>query len=265
VRDRSTDGKVPSTRVEYFEEDTDGFGSEEDVPIKDQDPPASAETGAAPVTRFRPGFGILGLVALALVAAALVASSLIGIRSESEATDEEPTSFATRFAGRLAGTDDMTRASERPSRPLPILSISQSDIRGAQAAVPLLASLSGPIEGCTVLIEGLAEGSTLNVGQPSGATGWRVSSTDIAAASVRPPHGFVGAMDLVVELRQPDDSVADRKRMHIEWVRSASPAEQPDGLRGENQVPSGARDRVEEREALFRQFLEWQKKQPTGR
>jgi TPR repeat protein len=36
--------------------------------------------------------------------------------------------------------------------------------------------------------------------------------------SVTPPRAFVGSMDLTVELRLADNSVADRKSLQLEWL-----------------------------------------------
>src|SRR3984893_4603259 len=44
---------------------------------------------------------------------------------------------------------------------------------------------------------------------------------ELREALVRPPQGFVGAMELGLELRLANDSVADFKTLHLEWVAPA--------------------------------------------
>jgi TPR repeat protein len=51
-------------------------------------------------------------------------------------------------------------------------------------------------------------------------------ATDLADALIRPPQDFVGSMDLAIELRLADDSVADRKTLHAEWM-APPPAAKP--------------------------------------
>jgi hypothetical protein len=54
-------------------------------------------------------------------------------------------------------------------------------------------------------------------GVPESSNAWRLASMDIDHAVIRPPRGFVGVMNLTLELRRSDDSVADRKRLQLEW------------------------------------------------
>jgi TPR repeat protein len=35
---------------------------------------------------------------------------------------------------------------------------------------------------------------------------------------IRPPKDFVGAMNIMVDLRLPDDRLADAKALHLEWM-----------------------------------------------
>ena len=268
VRGRAIPENTLSATVECFEEDLESFAQDEGFFIEGYRLPKSLEptvmSPPALAAASWSGFGILGFFALGVIAAAMLASSFIGILGQSEALDEEPISFGMRCSGQPADREEANSFSERPSQQTPRLSITETTVRTADPAVPLHASLSGPIEGCTIRIEGLAKGSTLNVGEAWGATGWRLAPTELDAALVRPPWGFVGGMDLTLQLRRPDDSVVDRKRVHVEWSRPASPCAQFEQFLNENRVQSFASDHSEDREVLFRQFLEWQKRQSVG-
>ena len=70
----------------------------------------------------------------------------------------------------------------------------------------------------TVVIGGLAAGSALSAGKEVAPKTWRLSVEDLPGVSVTPPLGFVGIMDLTVELRLADNSVTDRKGLQLEWV-----------------------------------------------
>jgi len=54
-----------------------------------------------------------------------------------------------------------------------------------------------------------------------GTNGWRLAAVDLRNALVRPPKGFAGPMDVVLELRLADDTVVDRKSLRLEWAAAA--------------------------------------------
>ncbi len=68
-----------------------------------------------------------------------------------------------------------------------------------------------------VVIGGVAPGSALSAGTRQGPNTWRVSIEELASTVITPPPGFVGAMDLTLELRLADDTAADRKSLRLEW------------------------------------------------
>jgi hypothetical protein len=91
-------------------------------------------------------------------------------------------------------------------------------------ALGMNVSLSNAPTGAMIAIYGLASGSTLNVGRVSGTNGWRLMAADLRNALIRPPQGFVGAMQLGLELRLADESVADLKTLRLEWLAPAPAA-----------------------------------------
>jgi TPR repeat protein len=107
---------------------------------------------------------------------------------------------------------------ERPKSSVPQLITIQNSPQTAGESARLNMSLSAPAPGAMVIIDGLASGSTLSVGRASRASGWRLMASDLPEALIRPPEEFTGTMDLLVELRLADDSVADRKNLHVEWT-----------------------------------------------
>jgi hypothetical protein len=69
-----------------------------------------------------------------------------------------------------------------------------------------------------LLIGGLPVGSTISTGVSMGADNWLLSASELSNAVIRPPPGFVGAIDLAIELRLADDTVADRQSLRLTWV-----------------------------------------------
>jgi hypothetical protein len=75
-----------------------------------------------------------------------------------------------------------------------------------------------------VVIGGLAPGSTLSAGTQLGPNTWRLSAEELTGAAITPPRGFVGAVDLTLELRLADNTVADRRSLRLEWLGDEAPA-----------------------------------------
>ncbi|MBV8766107.1 MAG: hypothetical protein JOZ66_14445 [Hyphomicrobiales bacterium] len=114
-------------------------------------------------------------------------------------------------------------AVESTSPPIAQLIVAQKEFGAAGAALPLPVSLNGAPAGATVVIQGLAAGSTLTVGRSSEVGSWQLTAGELHDALLRPPQGFAGAMELGLELHLPDGSVADRKVLHLEWTASVGP------------------------------------------
>lgn len=84
-------------------------------------------------------------------------------------------------------------------------------------AVRLTVSAADAGANAAVVIGGLVPGSTLSAGTQVGPKTWRLSVAELAGAAITPPRGFVGAVDLALELRLADNTVADRKSLRLEW------------------------------------------------
>jgi NitT/TauT family transport system substrate-binding protein len=69
-----------------------------------------------------------------------------------------------------------------------------------------------------VVISGLAAGSALLPGTEVGPNAWQLSAEGLDRTVITPPRGFVGAMDLTLELRLADSTVADRKSLTLKWM-----------------------------------------------
>src|ERR1700730_12474312 len=118
-------------------------------------------------------------------------------------------------------------APERSKLPVPQLVIGQAPPQPSGQSLRLNVSLSAAAPGAMIIIDGLATGSTLTVGRASRTSGWRLMAADLGDALIRPPQDFLGSMDLAVELRLADDSVADRKAVHAEWTAPPPPPPKP--------------------------------------
>jgi hypothetical protein len=88
---------------------------------------------------------------------------------------------------------------------------------------PLGASLRGGAGRGSIMVTGLPVGSTLSAGRQAEDDGWRLAAADLNGVLVNPPRGFVGAMDLSIELHLIDDTVVDRKQLRLEWTQTEVP------------------------------------------
>jgi hypothetical protein len=130
---------------------------------------------------------------------------------------EDAPSFGSRFSAQNL------RAAEQRKLPVPQLNLRQEDPRASGEAFPLGASVAGAAVGASVVVEGLADGSTVTAGQSLGANTWRIPISDLRNTLVQPPPDYAGAMNIVLELRLADDTPVDRKPLRLEWAAAASP------------------------------------------
>jgi hypothetical protein len=206
-------------RANYAEGD---FESEE-VDLQ-QDIPISAYR----VARSR---GLLALIVILVAAvAAVVAWVMIGKLQPTRAVaasghiEDSPT-FSSWISGQSIGQATPPAPSEQTKPPAAQLIVGQGSSGGAGEALPLSVSLSNGSADAIIVINGLAAGSTLNVGRALVTGGWQLVAAELRDVMVRPPKDFAGTMEVGLELRLPNHSVADRKTLHLEWA--ALPVAQP--------------------------------------
>ena len=87
---------------------------------------------------------------------------------------------------------------------------------------PLGLTLQGKLDGAVITLTGLLPGMELSNGERIGADAWHLTATDLGDVWVGPPDGFVGSIDIIAELRSPNDKVVDRQTVHLEWLPPTS-------------------------------------------
>jgi hypothetical protein len=162
------------------------------------------------------GIGVVRVLTTIAVAAAAAAATVLvapmflpppAQRASSEGPDgtvqvdrpaATPVEPANAQPPRLTGVDAVTQDVDEP--------------------LSLNLALLGAADGGFVIIRGLAAGSVVTAGRPLGEGTWRVDAARLQDARVRPPRGFTGQMDVALELRLADDSIADRRSERLEWI-----------------------------------------------
>ena len=167
-------------------------------------------------------FGAKGrLVGVIALTAAGVAGYVWG-SAPRETAPELSTSVgvAERATPAPAASPEHARA-QTPLRRLTVDAVRQWE---ADEPVPLTITSTHAGSNVSVVIGGLAPGSALSVGTPTGPNAWRLAIKDLNRAVVRPPRGFVGVMNLTFELRLADATVVDRNSLQLQWSGTSVPA-----------------------------------------
>jgi hypothetical protein len=157
----------------------------------------------------------LGLTAAGLAVATLAFGVIV--RNSGSAGDENVKRLAmVRPASPAAGDEDRAPVPtgrlvvSMPTSPFP-----------AEEIAPLGVAIYGTGPRGDVVIGGYAPGSTFTTGQALSRSAWVLLPSQVHGAAITPPTGFVGAMDLLFELRLADGRVLDRKRTRLEWSAPA--------------------------------------------
>jgi hypothetical protein len=152
-----------------------------------------------------------------------------GLVSKRSVPDAHPLqSAAPSFASPAAARAIVPQSDEQKSRDAapttsPRLTVGAVRRRRADGATRLTVSAEDAGANAAVVIGGLATGSTLSAGTQLGPNTWRLSVEELTGAAITPPSGFVGAVDLMLELRLADNTVADRRSLRLEWSGDGAP------------------------------------------
>ena len=138
-------------------------------------------------------------------------------------------SAAPPFASPAAAKAIVPQSDEQKSRDAaptesPHLTVGAVRAQRADEATKLTVSVEEAGADAAVVIGGLAPGSTLSAGTQLGPNTWRLSAEELTGAAITPPSGFAGAVDLTLELRLADNTVADRRSLRLEWSGDGAPA-----------------------------------------
>ena len=114
-------------------------------------------------------------------------------------------------------SEQMSRDSGSEHAVSQLLTVAATRLQQADEPARLTISTADAGAGVVAVIGGLAPGSALSAGTQAGPNTWRLSTEDFNNAVITPPSGFIGIMDLTVELRLADNTAVDRKKLQLEW------------------------------------------------
>lgn len=137
--------------------------------------------------------------------------------------------YAGRPAAPVAAPSDTALAASCAA-PLPSPRIAVN-LPPAVMAVNETAGLGVGIDGATagvqVAVCGLPPKSTVSIGRPAGDTTWTLAASELPEATLAPPPGFAGEMQIGVVLVTSDGAVADRRTLTFLWPPALTAAAPP--------------------------------------
>lgn len=170
--------------------------------------------------------------------------------------DEPVMPLSERLEAAIAALREVSRGV-----PTPVVVVADS-IGAADSALPLSMKVTSYMPDTKIVLKGLAVGTTLTSGASGRDRDWRTSVEDLPYAYVIPPHGYVGVMTPVAELRDIDGHALTRTPMQFTWaaVDGSSTIEKKEPAENEPPVTAVASAADAGNQQLFGQFVEQKEK-----
>jgi hypothetical protein len=166
----------------------------------------------------------LAVITLVVACLSLIASG----EFTSTGTHHRLTSESSNSSFSSAISPEAVKATTVGERFSPRLIAQPSSGRSGEP-VPLGLAVHGASEQAVVYVTDLVRGMELSTGKQVDSQTWEVPAAELSHAWIAPPDGFVGAINLIAELRLPDGTTADRQVLQFEWLlpMSQAPAIRP--------------------------------------
>lgn len=145
--------------------------------------------------------------------------------------------------------------------PTPVVVVADS-IGAADSALSLSMKVTSYMPDTKIVLKGLAVGTTLTSGASVEDRDWRTNVEDLPYAYVIPPHGYVGVMTPVAELRDIDGHPLLRAPGQFTWtaVDASSAMARKEPAEGEPPVTAVASAADVGNQQLFGEFVEQKEK-----
>jgi len=168
------------------------------------EPPPEMKRGG-----FLPLFVRLSLV---IVFAAVVAYGLTALASL------QPGPLPLKGAiGRVAAVAPQAPQAQPPARP-PSRLIVEDQQAFANQPLPLTVNVADARQNQSVLLDGLAHGTTLSAGASASPSSWHLPSDRLRGLYLYAPKDFVGVMNTRVDLLGADQKLLDSRSVQFKWI-----------------------------------------------
>jgi hypothetical protein len=112
----------------------------------------------------------------------------------------------------------------------------------ANDPIALAVNIDHATDNESLLLDGLAQGTTLSAGASTSPSSWQLSPDKLAGLYLYAPKDFVGVMNTTVKLLGPDRQLLDTRAMQLKWIaRPLLQAPQPMVASAGNEAPRGVR------------------------
>ncbi len=116
-----------------------------------------------------------------------------------------------------------------PSPPQPQSRLVVADQQAfANEPVPLALDVEHGEDDESLLLDGLAEGTTLSAGTSISRSSWQLPPDKFSGLYLYAPKDFVGVMNTTVKLLDPGKRVLDSRGMQLKWVSKPAPPPAPE-------------------------------------
>jgi hypothetical protein len=172
------------------------------------EPPAAEPRGA---------FALLVRLSSAMIFAAVVAYGMTMVVSmQSDAPPAEPvdTQIDNQVAEAAANTQ---QALPQPQSSPPHL-IVEDQQAFANEPLSLIVMVQHPQQNASLLLDGLAQGTTLSAGAPTSTSSWQVPYNRTQGLYLYAPKDFTGVMNTAVSLLGADKQLLDTQAVQLKWI-----------------------------------------------
>ena len=167
-------------------------------------------------------------LAALLVTASVVAGAFFVIWGRDKpppgGDEADKSSLVTRLSALVAGESQHPTTESAPH----LVVIRQPGDLHLDEATALGVAVDGAASGAQVVVSGVPAGSVFSAGRSIGTAAWSLPAWQIETATLKPPRGFVGVMDVAVTLMQANGNLTDRKVVHLQWVPETSSLQVPE-------------------------------------
>src|SRR5215831_8608151 len=170
-----------------------------------------------PLAQQRPSVRLLTLLGLVSVVAGVFVVMWNRDKPSFGGDEANKGSLVSRLSALVAGdTHDATTSATRL-----VVTEAPGGLHVDEATTLGLA-VDGEAGGAQLVIGGITAGSVFSGGRSIGPTAWSLPASQIETATLTPPRGFAGVMDVAVTLMLVNGSLSDRKVVRLEWLPETS-------------------------------------------
>ena len=182
------------------------------------EPPAAEPRGV---------FALLVRLSSAMIFAAVVAYGMTMVVSMQSDTPPPAEPVNTQIDNQVAEAAANTQ--QAPAKPQPSSHLIVEDQQAfANEPLSLIVMVQHPQQNASLLLDGLAQGTTLSAGAPTSGSSWQVPYNQTQGLYLYAPKDFTGVMNTAVSLLAADKQLLDTQAVQLKWIAREAKKSLPD-------------------------------------